>query len=148
MRIDELEQQDADIDWFAVDREGHIVHVASGGGRLPESVAASELDLLELHQYFLTRPETAGAAQVKAEANAAQSGRSAEGFVRYARRGLFSFDKTLLNEPADAHYHLVARPVQPLTLAELPGPVAALLLRTQLPGAVAAAEQINVAEVG
>ncbi|KUG06744.1 hypothetical protein [Solirubrum puertoriconensis] len=147
MRIDELNQEHADIDWFAVDSEGHVVHVASGGGVLPESVAASEEDLLQLHQYFLTLPETEAAALVQPEANAAQSGRNAEGFVRYARRGLYSFDKTNLHEHRDTQYHLVARPAQPLRLAELPGPIAALLLRTQLPVAVPQLTRLNVAGV-
>ncbi|AYA38712.1 hypothetical protein D3Y59_17635 [Hymenobacter oligotrophus] len=147
MRISELEQQDSDIDWFAVDNEGYVVHVASGGGVLPGSVAASEEDLLQLHQYFLALPETEAAALVQAEAHAARSGRNAEGFVRYARRGLYSFDKTNLHAHRDTHYHLVARPAQPLTLAELPGAVAALLLRTQLPVAVPQLAQLDIAGV-
>ncbi|GAA4375604.1 hypothetical protein [Hymenobacter koreensis] len=148
MRIDGLEQQDSDIDWFAVDNDGHVVHVASGGGVLPESVAASEEDLLQLHQYFLTLPETTAAAQVQVEPNAVQSGRSAEGAVRYARRGLFSFDKTRLNKHRDTQYHLVARPAQPLMLAELPGRVATLLLRTQMPLSVADLTGLDVAGIG
>ncbi|WP_400193782.1 hypothetical protein [Hymenobacter sp. B81] len=148
MRISPLDQQDADIDWFAVDAEGHVVHFSSGGGPLPESVAASEEDLLTLHQYFLLLPETADAAQVQPQTNAAQSGRSAESFVRYARRGLFSFDKTQLHEAADRRYHLVARPAWPLTLAELPGPVAALLLRTQLSFSAADTPAADIAGVG
>ena len=35
MHISDHDQQDADIDWFATDADGHILHVASGGGRLP-----------------------------------------------------------------------------------------------------------------
>jgi hypothetical protein len=147
MRIDETEQEDADIDWFAVDSAGHIVYFASGGGVLPESVAASEEVLLQLHQYFLTLPEPADATQVRVEANAERSGRSTEGFVRYARRGLFAFDKTLLNEHRDMRYHLVARPAQPLTVTQLPKDLATLLRRTQLPGPVAEATRISISTV-
>ncbi|UYZ63237.1 hypothetical protein [Hymenobacter weizhouensis] len=61
MRIHPSDQADADIDWFATDAAGHVLHVASGGGRLPESVAADEAALLELHAYFLNLPETTAA---------------------------------------------------------------------------------------
>ncbi|GAB2959768.1 hypothetical protein GCM10027048_28930 [Hymenobacter coalescens] len=147
MRIDELEQHDSDIDWFAVDRDGYVVYFASGGGLLPESAAASAEALLQLHHYFLTLPETPGAAQVQVEPNAARNGRNAQGFVRYARRGLFAFDKTRLNEPRDTQYHLVARPAQPLLAAALPGPLAALLLRTEVPLAVATATQVDTVHI-
>ncbi|OON69074.1 hypothetical protein [Hymenobacter sp. CRA2] len=147
MRIDAAEQADSDIDWFAVDGDGHVVYLASGGGTLPESVAASEEALLQLHQYFLTLPETPAAALVQIEPNAQQSGRNYQSFARYARRGLFAFDKTRLNAPADTGYHLVARPASPLLLGTLPGPIAALLLRTQLPLSVQDATQLDIAGV-
>ena len=142
MPIPTHDQLDADIDWFATDAAGHIVHVASGGGRLPESVAASQEALLALHQHFLTRPET-GAAQVAEGANAAD----ASGAARYARRGLFSFAKTDLHAPTDAQYRLVARPAVPLTVAELPPALAQLLRRTRLPGPVAGRVALDAATI-
>jgi hypothetical protein len=148
MRIDELEQEESDIDWFAADTDGHIVYFASGGGVLPESVAASEESLLQLHQFFLTLPETASAPLVQVEPNAERSGRSPQGFLRYARRGLFAFDKTRLNEHRDTQYHLVARPAQPLTITDLPGQIAALLLQTQLPVSVLEASQVDTSTIG
>ncbi|AII52893.1 hypothetical protein [Hymenobacter sp. APR13] len=144
MRINQTEQEDADIDWFATDEAGHILHVASGGGVLPESVAADEAALLELHQYFLTLPEpAAGGAQ--ATTDAADGGYP--GAARYARRGLFSFVKTNLHDHHDPRYYLVARPLQPLTVAELPPPLAALLRRTQLSGFVAQQTTFDVSSI-
>jgi len=143
MRIDDIDQIDADIDWFATDSNGHILHVASGGGILPESVAASEEELLELHQYFLTRPETDTTVEAEEDTDAG----SYRGFARYARRGLFSFAKTRLHERADTRYYLVARPAQPLTVAELPERIAGLLGRSKLPGDVAEQSTFDVATV-
>ncbi|MBO3273290.1 hypothetical protein [Hymenobacter defluvii] len=140
MRIDEIDQEDADIDWFATDNNGHILHIASGGGILPESVAASEEELLELHQYFLTLPETGSGVTVAVEETADEG--SYQGFARYARRGLFSFAKTRLHERADTQYYIVARPTQLLTVAELPTHIAELLGRTRLLGAVT--EQVTL----
>ncbi|MBT2557293.1 hypothetical protein J7E24_05820 [Hymenobacter sp. ISL-91] len=142
MPIPDHDQIDADIDWFATDANGHVLHVASGGGRLPESVAASQEALLALHQHFLLRPET-GAAQLAEGTNAAE----ASGAARYARRGLFSFAKTNLHAPADTQYQLVARPAVPLTVAELPPELAQLLHRTQLPGSVAGLALLDAAAI-
>ena len=142
MSIPETDQFDADIDYFATDAEGHILHIASGGGVLPGSVAASQTDLLALHQHFLTRPET-GAAQLAEGANAAE----ASGAARYARRGLFSFAKIDLHAPTDSQYRLVARPAVPLTVAALPPQLAQLLRRTRLPGSVAGLAHLDAARM-
>lgn len=146
MRIHETDQIDADIDYFATDADGHILHVASGGGILPESVAASQEVLLELHQYFLTRPETGSAVAVEG-AEGADEG-SYPGAVRYARRGLFSFAKTRLHKRADTGYYLVARPAQPLTVAELPERLAQLLGRTSALGSVAGQTSLDIRAIG
>ncbi|SNR41232.1 MULTISPECIES: hypothetical protein [Hymenobacter] len=146
MRIDEIDQEDADIDWFATDSNGHILHVASGGGILPESVAASQEALLELHLYFLTLPETDSAVAAEV-ADGAEEASSYQSFARYARRGLFSFEKTRLHERADTRYHLVARPLRPLLLRDLPEPLAKLLRHTQLPDSVVAATQLDSARI-
>ncbi|SDX91923.1 hypothetical protein [Hymenobacter psychrophilus] len=138
MHIFPADQLDADIDYFATDAEGHILHIASGGGRLPESVAASQEALLALHQHFLLRPET-GAAQLADGADPAE----ASGAARYARRGMFSFAKIQLHAPTDSQYRLVARPAVPLTVAALPPELALLLRRTQLPGPVAELAQLD-----
>ena len=143
MRIDEIDQEDADIDWFATDSNGHILHVASGGGILPESVASSQEVLLELHQYFLTLPDI----EVAEVANGAEEASSYQSFARYARRGLFSFEKTRLHERADTRYHLVARPLRPLLVAELPKNIAQLLSRTLLPGTVSEKAALDSATI-
>ncbi|QNH63197.1 hypothetical protein [Hymenobacter sediminicola] len=144
MQITPEDQEDADIDWFATDTDGHILHVASGGGVLPASVAASEEVLLELHQYFLTLPEpAAGGAQATSDTPVGSS----PGAVRYARRGLYSFAKTRLHEHTDPHYYVVARPLHPLTVAELPPHIARLLRRTQLPGSVVHQTTLDVSTI-
>ena len=149
MRIDELEleQEDSDIEWFAVDGEGYVLHVSSGGGVLPESVASSQETLLQLHQYFLALPDTASASLVQVEANAEKSGRNYQNAVRYARRGLFSFDKTLLNKHLDPKYHLVVRPANPLTIKDIPEPISTLLLRTRLPESVREKTRVDISAI-
>ena len=55
-------------------------------------------------------------------------------FVEMASRGLFSFDKTVLNKFSDINYHLVARPSEPLKLNNLPQEIVGLILETRLVG--------------
>ncbi|WP_324676306.1 hypothetical protein [Hymenobacter sp. GOD-10R] len=148
MRIDEIEQEDSDIEWFAIDSDGHVLHISSGGGVLPESVASSQETLLQLHQYFLALPDTVAASLVQVEANAEKSGRNYQNAMRYARRGLFSFDKTLLNKHLDPQYHLVVRPVAVLTIKDIPEPIATLLRRTSLPDSVLSKTHLIVSDIG
>jgi len=146
MRIDELEQETSDIDWFATDSSGYIIHFASGGGSLPESVASSQEILLQLYQYFLALPDTASASQVQAEPNVAK-GADYQSFIRYARRGLFSFEKASLSNLADPVYSLVARPVVPLTIKNIPEPIATLVRRTTLSDSVLDKMQLLVTDI-
>lgn len=141
MHIPAHDQHDADIDYFAADSEGHVLHVASGGGRLPGSVAASEEVLLELHAYFLSRAETTSAEPGE---GVAVHHTEYPSHARYARRGLFSFGKTDLHNGAHGQYRLVARPAQPLTVAELPKAIGQLLSRTRLPAPAATSPTFDV----
>ncbi|MFD2786549.1 hypothetical protein [Hymenobacter rubripertinctus] len=143
MCISDIDQEISDIDWFAADKDGRILHLASAGGVLPESVAASQQNLLLLHQYFLELPE-AGTAIMAIEP---KSGIRYDSFLRYARRGLYSFDKVDLHNRLDSRYQLVARPAVPLLLTELPPELAQLLHRTQLPGSVANLAGLQVADI-
>ena len=144
MHIPAHDQHDADIDWFATDANGYVLHVASGGGRLPGSVAASEAVLLELHAYFLSRAETTSA--VPGEGVAVHHPEYPS-HARYARRGLLSFGKTDLHNGAHGQYRLLARPLQPLTTAELPPRLRQLLSHTQLPGPAASAATFDVSSI-
>lgn len=55
--ITELDQQIHDIDWFFTN-DDKISFVASGGGKLPRSIAAMTLDSVNLlSAYFRTLPE-------------------------------------------------------------------------------------------
>lgn len=39
-------------------------------------------------------------------------------FIRMAKRGLYSFDRTNVDNPEDDHYHLVAWPTHPVNNVE------------------------------
>ncbi|GEN70175.1 hypothetical protein CLA01_02470 [Chryseobacterium lathyri] len=49
------------------------------------------------------------------------------------KKGLYSFDKTNLNNFLDYDYHLVASPMKPLTLNDLPQNILDILMQTKYP---------------
>lgn len=51
-------------------------------------------------------------------------------FIYMAERGLYCFDKTLLNEFDDYKYHLVASPVVALTISDLPKEIREIVVQT------------------
>jgi hypothetical protein len=56
--ISEIDQETSDIDWFFTDGE-MIGFVASGGGRLPNSISRKSIEEIELlADYFRRLPQT------------------------------------------------------------------------------------------
>lgn len=150
MRIDEIDQEVNDFDWFAVDINGCIIHFASGGGKLPNSVSASREDLAQLHAYFLSLPTISAPVQINPNLaqvieNLSDISRYTASSVKYAQCSLFSFNKTDLTHPrSNNFYHPVAYPENALSLAELPATIAAIISRTILPFSVRGVFKIDV----
>ena len=110
-----------DLDWFAAFYNGNLAHFTSGGTTaVPERVADSIKNYEELYDYFFdlekrcdieiiedNLPEFLD--QIKRE----QYLRS---YINSASRGLFSYDINY----EDNSYFLVAKPLNPLSLRELP----------------------------
>ncbi|MBD1394935.1 hypothetical protein [Mucilaginibacter glaciei] len=51
-------------------------------------------------------------------------------FIEFAEKGLFAFDKTMLNNFSDTDFHLVAIPTNPLTIEDLPIDIHKILIKT------------------
>lgn len=119
-----------DIDWFAI-INGVVVHVASAGGLVPEAVKKNLLESAA----FVSRIALIEEGRVSTISDGFISERLGielghndnntlrqfdyditkrdaylSSFLLMARRGLFSFDKTDINDPTDNHYHIVAWP--------------------------------------
>ncbi|TGE22952.1 hypothetical protein [Hymenobacter metallicola] len=125
-----------DIDWFAVDIQGHLIHFASGGGLVPAAVGRlPEKTILNIANYFTSLPVLTHQIQVTPEA--AATGGDLSSFTQYVQRGLYSFDKTTLNQLLDTNYHLVGAPMQRITLSTLPAAVVTLIAQVTLPLPVA-----------
>jgi hypothetical protein len=131
MEISTIDQEVSDFDWFAVDRDNYLVHFASAGGRLPNSVAVSRENLDLLKSYFLGLPVLFSKSEIFVAPTTAPFP-----YLECAFRGLFSYDGNVSGGAMDTMYQLVARPPRVLTLADLPPTIAATVTQTQLPFAV------------
>ncbi len=120
--ITEIEQQTLDIDWFFI-ADQNIAFVASGGGKLPQSVAKSLEKNKMLASFFRSLPvisEIIISPDLNKVVMTPINDQYLADFVDMAKKGLFSFDKTVLNDFSESHYHLVAKPVNPLKFNQLP----------------------------
>lgn len=142
MRIDDIEQNATDFNWFAVDERGYLAHFATAGFKLlPATVSSSAEDLTLITDYFINRaPAISGHAvnrdierdrcDWKGEDGEARYLRS---FVEMALRGLYSYDIETYIRPTTA-YFCVAIPTRPLSIEDLPEEVGVIVRRTVLKG--------------
>jgi hypothetical protein len=125
MIYDAITQETMDIDWFMVDRDGYIAHLASGGNVLPKSVAISVEDNEALLNFFLSQKDISEVQMKKMYSHNASS------FIRMAKKGLFSFDRL---KPSDCNcttYRKVVLPLVPLRIETLPSEIVDILSRTR-----------------
>jgi len=151
--ITETEQETLDLDWFFTDGK-YIGFMASGGGKLPNSVAQSKEDHQALVNYFRNLPE-ASDVLVNPELNRLLMKRFGSGadkkyledYILMTKKGLYSYDKTVLGNFSEPHYHLVASPEEPLRLENLPQNILNLLSKTIYLNPVESICEINRSEI-
>ena len=151
--ITEIEQETMDMDWFFTDGE-YVGFMASGGGKLPDSVAESEEKRQILARYFRNLPEISEVAVnpdldnilIKVFGSGVNE-RYLEYYVSMTKKGLFSFDKTYPNQFLDPHYHLVATPKKPLKLEDLPQNILDIVVKTQYQNKLMGVMEINILEI-
>lgn len=135
--ITEIEQETLDIDWFLTDGK-YIRFMASGGGKLPDSVAKSSDNNKVLVSYFRSLPEISDFianpeldALLIERSGTGVNERYLEDYVLMTKKGLYSFDKTIPCNFLDPYYHLVASPIIPLIINDLPKDILEILMETQ-----------------
>ena len=139
MLISDIDQEVSDFDWFAVDPNGCLFHVASGGGHLPASVATSREKLDILSSYFSSLPILYSEAEIFLS-SATAAAPFPELFTHYACRGLVSFSGLLTAYPMGTLHELIARPPSALLIKDVSPEMASLIAQTRLPFSV-----VNVA---
>jgi hypothetical protein len=136
--ITEIEQATSDIDWFFTNGK-NVAFVASCGGKLPQPVASKSIEEIELLTTFFRELKPTSAATFSPEIiGTITSNTNLKGdlsyFVEMAEKGLFAFDKTVTNRFSDTRYHLVAKPLTPLKLKDLPIEIAKMLIGIKIDG--------------
>ena len=118
--------QDFDVGWVATDAVGQVALFTTGGpGPVPDSAMPS---VENSEEFVLSLPEVSDVDRVTARAGV-------NAFVEFAKRGFFAYDWSDVHR--DAHqalngYELQYRPLNPLTLYDLPPPLRALAELTRL----------------
>ncbi len=122
--IELIEQQTQDISWFFISGK-NIAFIASGGGPLPATIASHSFDDLDaVFDRIYDLPDRCDVI-INPELKKLiypnlVNDRYLADFVLMAGKGLFGYDKTVINKFSDSRYHLVASPTKPLTADELP----------------------------
>ena len=121
-----------DIDMFLIDKNDNIVFIASGGGDLPFTI--NELDCDILKEYFINSPNIGdyevsnNLKSILGEFNE----KTLFEFTSLSKKGIYSFDKTKLNDSGDLNYHLVSIPEAKINLNSLPTKIQNILSTNKL----------------
>lgn len=128
----EIEQQTLDIDWFFTD-DNEIAFVASAGGKLPKAIAELGDENGLLSSYFRNLPNISEVVINPQLEDILQNvdEKYLSDFINMSKKGLYSFDKTVLNDFSDYSYHLVAKPIAPITLNDLSANILDIILNTK-----------------
>ncbi|MCP2028734.1 hypothetical protein L1276_003905 [Flavobacterium sp. HSC-32F16] len=108
-----------DIDIFLKIHDCFIIHIASAGAILPTELAALD-QLLIRNKSIVYDFDSVFEVQINPNLqqllkfkNAQEKDRYLTDFIRIAKKGIFSFDKTIVEDSTDPFYHLVAWPKSP-----------------------------------
>lgn len=147
--LTETQQQTLDLDWFFI-ADDKIGFIASSGGKLPQSVALLDEKTEIVSSYFRSLPEMTtaiindGLEQIK---KSSINEIYLADFVFMAKRGLYAFDKSSINNFSDGTYHLVAKPTQHLKLEELPTEIMDLIGKTVYEGKMITVDSISIDDI-
>lgn len=120
--------QDFDVGWIASDAIGQVaLFTTAGSGPIPDSALPS---IENSEEWVLSLPELS-------DVDLVTSMSDANAFVAFAKRGFFAYDWSDVHRTARQAlngYELQNRPLNPLTLFDLPTPLRALAEVTRLSG--------------
>ena len=164
MQISAIEQEVSDINWFAVDCEGHLATLSSAGGRIPPSAASSVEDNTLLVSFFRSLAVDSEEFLIDAAFQQAWADAqhpvilqhpvmhriSFEPYAYYSVRGLFTFRRNETDTKglwSDSEYSLVTKPPKPLSYAELPQHIQEIIGKTTYAAAFSTSPLLNLRAV-
>lgn len=117
MRISRIDLQIEDIMWFAVDKNGCVISLTSGGkGDVPEFVCRSKEETELLENFFMDLPTGFSNAELLIDRDGSLLATETEAL---AKKGIYCFD--VCSEFADDYrYYKTAYPDKALHILDLP----------------------------
>ena len=114
MGYSKFEQETTDLDLYFRDSEKDV-HIASGGGRIPEAINLLEQQIESFKDNWLIIEEEYEIEinpNLKELLNLSKDGYEfyIGDFEKNAKKGFYSYDKTNLGNLEDSTFHLVAKP--------------------------------------
>ncbi len=114
MAYSQIEQSTLDLDLFLKDKN-KFIHIASGGGKIPNRLANSD-NIIEGFKESLYSIDNDFEVDINPDLSEILNIEESEietylsDFLKYARQGFYTYDKTNLGEFNDMTFHLVAKP--------------------------------------
>lgn len=111
-----IEQSTLDLDFFLKDKN-KFIHIASGGGKIPNRLANSD-NVIEDFKETVNNIDNNFEIEINPELSRILNIEETEletylsDFLKYAKLGFFTYDKTKLGEFDDMTFHLVAKPIK------------------------------------
>jgi hypothetical protein len=116
MAYSQIEQSTLDLDLFLKDKN-KFIHIASGGGKIPNRLANSD-NVIEDFKETVNNIDNSFEIEINPELSRILNIEETEletylsDFLKYAKLGFFTYDKTKLGEFDDMTFHLVAKPIK------------------------------------
>ena len=115
MAYSQIEQETLDLDIFLKDSNKYV-HIATGGGQIPDNLAlldasSQEFKDLKLDNIF-NESEIEVNPLLREILNIEELENYLEDFIKYAKLGFYSYDKTNIGDFKNFNFHLVAKPKQ------------------------------------
>ncbi len=140
MRITEIDLQCEDIMWFAVDCNGFIIALTSGGiANVPEYVCRSRKETEVLEGFFLNKTENISDSELLIAHDDSPLVTDA---ISLSRKGIYCFDVS--TDSNEYGYYKIAQPDNPLRLSDLPKKIQDILSDHIIDVDVVSTNQITV----
>jgi len=141
MRISRIDLQCYDIMWFAIDANGCVIALTSGGiGNVPEFVCRSKSETEELEKFFMSLPTCYSSAELLIDNDGSQMAIDAE---ELAQRGFYYFD-VCSDIDYEYGYSKISQPAKALHITDLPSSIQRILSDHIIVIDVSTADKIRV----
>lgn len=113
MAYSQIEQETLDLDIFLKDSSKYV-HIATGGGQIPNNLALLDNSSEEFKDLQLESIFDDTEIEINPFLNEILNIEDLENylvdFIKYAKLGFYSYDKTILGDFKNFNFHLVAKP--------------------------------------